>query len=109
MSKGKRTKACEISPKVREEVERRDSIDGVPACIFCKTTRNVRGEAHFIGRGQGGLGIPQNLLTVCRECHRKMDNGLNTQFYKDKAKEYLMSCYPDWNEADLVYNKWRDL
>lgn len=102
MSKSKRTKACSISPKIRQEVEERDGH----RCIFCKSYQ-CRGEAHYIGRGQGGLGIPQNLITVCRSCHREMDNGLNTKRYREIAKEYLMSCYPDWNEKDLVYDKWR--
>lgn len=106
--KSKRTKACEISPEVRKEVEERDSINGIPRCIFCKSYQ-CRGEAHYIGRGQGGLGIPQNLITVCRNCHREMDNGLNTKRYREIAKEYLMSCYPDWNEKDLIYDKWRNV
>ena len=102
MSKSKRTKACSISPKVRQEVEERDGHQ----CIFCKSYQ-CRGEAHFIGRAQGGLGIPKNLICVCRNCHRELDNGLNTKRYREIAREYLKSCYPDWNEKDLVYDKWR--
>jgi 5-methylcytosine-specific restriction endonuclease McrA len=102
-----RTKATSIPPKVREEVERRDSINGVPACIFCHTTIGVRGESHFIRRSQGGLGIPKNLLTVCKKCHREFDDGKMSELYKEKAREYLKSKYLDWNEEDLVYNKWK--
>lgn len=98
----KRTKACSIPPKVREEVEKRDGHQ----CIFCGSY-NARGEAHYIGRAQGGLGIEQNLVTVCRHCHREMDNGKYTQFYRTKAKAYLQSKYAEWNESLLVYNKWR--
>lgn len=102
----KRTKATSIPPKVREEVEKRDSVNGVPCCIFCGSP-NARGEAHFIRRSQGGLGIPQNLLTVCRVHHRLLDESEFSGMYKQKAKEYLKNKYPDWNEDDLVYNKWR--
>ncbi len=97
----KRTKAVAITPKVREAVERRDN----GLCIFCK--RPGRGEAHFIGRAQGGLGVEENILTVCRECHGQMDNGQATKLYRAKAEEYLRSKYPDWDKSKLVYDKWR--
>ena len=98
----KRTKACSILPKVREEVEKRDNH----CCIFCGSP-NARGEAHFINRSQGGLGIPENLVTACSHCHREMDNGLNTKHYRSVAEEYLKSHYPEWDKSKLVYNKWR--
>lgn len=97
----KRTKAVAITPKVREAVERRDN----GLCIFCK--RPGRGEAHFIGRAQGGLGVEENILTVCRECHGQMDNGQATKLYRAKAEQYLKSIYPDWDKSKLVYDKWR--
>lgn len=98
-----RTKAISIPPKIREEVETRDNHQ----CVFCHTTDGVRGEAHYIRRSQSGLGIPQNLLTVCRSCHRQLDEGQAKELYHERAKEYLKSIYPDWNEEDLVYNKWK--
>lgn len=100
----KRTKATSIPPKVREEVEERDNH----CCIFCGSP-NARGEAHFIRRSQGGLGIPQNLLTLCRIHHRLFDESDFSDMYKQKAREYLKSKYPGWNEEDLVYNKWKGL
>ena len=99
--KSKRTKACEITAKVRQEVEERDKH----CCIFCGSPK-ARGEAHFIRRSQGGLGVPQNILTVCRSCHRELDEGEFSEMYMDKAREYLRSIYPDWNEDNLVYKKW---
>ncbi len=99
--KSKRTKACEITPQVRERVEERDNH----CCIFCG--RYGRGEGHYINRSQGGLGIEENIVTVCRDCHREMDNGLTTQIYRDKAEEYLKSHYPNWDKSKLVYNKWK--
>jgi 5-methylcytosine-specific restriction endonuclease McrA len=101
--KSKRTKATDISQKVREEVERRDNH----CCIFCGSP-NARGEGHYIRRSQGGLGIPQNLVTVCRNCHREFDEGQYKEVFKEKAKEYLRSFYPDWNEEDLVYHKYQE-
>lgn len=98
-----RTKATSIPPKIREEVEERDGH----CCIFCKSP-NARGEGHYIRRSQGGLGIPQNLLTVCRTCHRQLDEGPMKELYQSMAKEYLVNKYPGWNEQDLVYNKWKN-
>lgn len=100
--KSKRTKACEIPREVREAVEKRDNH----CCIFCGSPE-ARGEAHFVNRSQGGLGIEENIVTVCRNCHREMDNGLNTKLYRSIAEEYLKSKYPNWNKSKLVFNKWR--
>ncbi len=97
-----RTKAVAIPSDVKKAVEKRDNY----MCIFCKETRNVHGEAHIIARSQGGLGIEKNLVTVCRKCHDLMDNSQARSLYVEKAKEYMKSIYPDWNEHDLVYNKW---
>ena len=98
--KAKRTKACEITPEVRRIVEERDG----GCCIFCG--RPGRGEAHFVNRSQGGLGVPENIVTVCRSCHAQMDNGQAMLLYRSKAEEYLKSKYPGWDKNKLVYNKW---
>ena len=68
----KRSKACEIPPKVKEIVWNRDN----QRCISCgiwvpKTFAN----AHFIKRSQGGLGIPENIVTLCSKCHYEEDFG----------------------------------
>lgn len=98
----KRTKATDIPPKVKKIVEEREG--GV--CLFCGSP-NARGEAHVIARSQGGLGIEQNIICICRRCHDLMDNSTYREHYVNRAKEYLKSKYPDWNEEDLVYNKWK--
>lgn len=99
--KSKRTKACEITPEVRKAVEYRDGH----CCIFCRSP-NARGEAHFIGRAQGGLGVEENIITVCRNCHREMDNGKNTKRYRAIAEQYLKDHYPGWDARELIYSKW---
>jgi len=96
----KRTKACAIIPKVREEVEHRDG----GCCIFCGSPG--RGEAHVIARSHAGLGVPENIVTVCRPCHDRMDNSQARDLYVNRAKEYLKSIYPDWDETKLIYTKW---
>lgn len=80
-------------------MEHRD--DGL--CVFCK--RPGRGEGHFIARSHGGLGVPENILTVCRECHDRMDNSQARPMYLKRAEAYLRECYPDWNKEDLIFKK----
>lgn len=95
----KRTKAVAITPEVRARVEERDNY----SCIFCG--RSGRGEAHLINRSQGGLGVEENIVTVCRPCHFQMDNGQATKLYREKAEAYLKSLYPDWDKSALIYKK----
>ena len=95
----KRTKAVAITPKVRAIVEKRDNY----CCIFCGQWG--RGEAHVVSRAQGGLGVEENIVTVCRRCHNEMDNGLLTQIYREKAEAYLRGIYPDWDRTKYIYKK----
>ena len=94
------TEATAISDKVRREVWERDQ----GCCIFCGSP-HARAEAHYIPRSQGGMGIAKNILTVCRECHRQLDESSKRQTKLAIAREYLKSIYPDWNEEDLIYHK----
>lgn len=93
-------KATSISREVQEIVYARDG----GLCVFCG--RRGLPEAHYIPRSKGGMGIEQNILTVCRDCHRLLD-GSDRQRLLEMARIYLRSCYEDWDEADLVYSKWR--
>ena len=94
-----RTIACDISAGVREAVKERDWN----RCIWCGKYIKSPDLCHYISRGAGGLGIPQNLVCGCRDCHREADQGVNTKEYKRKMKEYLMKFYPDWSEDKLRY------
>jgi len=96
----KRTKACAITPAVRKAVEDRDN----GCCIFCG--HPGRGEAHFISRAHGGLGIPENILTVCRPCHDLLDHTTNREVMLKIAEAYLRDHYPEWDKTKLVYSKW---
>ena len=97
----KRTRACAISKKTKEIVKKRDG----ECCIFCGAPGLP--EAHVVPRSHGGLGIPQNIVTVCRPCHDKMDNSLMRQQMLQQAAEHLKRFYWEWNEKDLIYDKWQ--
>lgn len=105
--KHRQTKATEIPKSVKEIVWERDNH----RCIFCHTIVNMfYANAHFIPRSSGGLGIPENIFTACKNCHREQDNGLNTQEYDKRAKNYLKSIYGRcWTKEKLIYKKRRKL
>ena len=106
----KRTKALEIPMKVKKAVAERDSCDGHPCCIWCGTpapTENplAFSNAHYISRGQSGLGIEENILTLCPGCHREYDNTTEREVMKGVFKKYLKTKYSHWNEENLIYKK----
>ena len=114
MAKAKRTKGLEIPAEVKRKVAERDSIDGHPCCIWCgkpaPTTNPLAfSNAHFISRGQGGLGIEENILTLCWECHLKLDQSTDRSKMKAVLRDYLKTKYSDWNEDKLVYRKDQEL
>lgn len=94
----KRTRALSISPAVREKVWARDE----ECCVWCGNS-NASANAHFIARSQAGLGIEQNILTLCANCHRRFDQSADRQWMKEHLREYLSSKYPGWDEQKLYY------
>lgn len=108
MAKSRRAKACDIPWNVKIKVWERDN----GCCVVCGNNYNVMPNAHYIPRSRGGLGIEQNIVTLCTEltenkCHRKFDFGtaIEREYIGDKIREYLKSKYPDWKEEDLYYHK----
>lgn len=97
--KSARSKACDITREVKIKVQERDS----GRCIFCGQPGIPN--AHFIPRSQGGLGIEQNVLTLCVSCHHEMDNGKNSNTYKCAARRYLEALYPNFTDKERVYVK----
>lgn len=99
--KSKRSKACDISQKVKNKVWERDNHH----CIICGSPYAMP-NAHFISRAQGGLGIEQNIVTLCMDCHHKYDNGDSRISIGYKIESYLNACYKNWNIQDLYYKKY---
>ena len=104
----KDTKARDFSRKAKEQISERDSIDGWPCCVFCGLAAPAPlawSNAHFISRGQGGLGIPENGITLCPECHRRYDQSTARPEMREFFRKYLQERYPNWNEEKLYYRK----
>ncbi len=102
--KSKRTKALEISKKVKLKVWERDNR----RCIFCGRYVDWNfANSHYIKRSQGGLGIEENIMTNCINCHNDFEETSRRKEMKIFAKNYFMAKYPNWNENNLIYRKWR--
>lgn len=97
--KTKRAKACDIPQAVKDKVLERDGY-----CVFCGNP-NASPSAHYISRAHGGLGIEQNILTLCQTCHDRYDKTTDRKQMREFFKKYLQSKYVEWNEDDLVYKK----
>lgn len=95
----RRAKACDITKQVKEAVFERDN----GLCILCG--RPGKPNAHFIPRSSNGLGIEQNIITLCTECHRDFDNTPRRKNLRTVIATYLKCCYPDWDETKLYYRK----
>lgn len=102
MAKSKMSKACDISQSTKSKVWERDG----GRCIICGNP-NAAPNAHYIRRSQGGLGVEQNVVTLCLNCHNRYDNGDKREEYGKEIERYLRSHYHDWNPDDLIYRKWK--
>ena len=96
------TKATNIPDKVKKRVLERDK----GYCIIC----GQRGDpvAHYISRAQGGLGVEENIVTLCWMCHHTYDQTTKRAEYRKYIRAYLQSKYPGWDENSLIYRKGHD-
>lgn len=94
------TKATQIPERVKRKVYARDG----GKCIVCGAPGLPN--AHYIRRSQGGLGIEENIVTLCIRCHHDFDNGFHRQEIGDWIGEYLDRFYPDFPDEKRVFNKY---
>ena len=109
----KRTKDLAISKNVKESVAERDSVDGWPCCILCGRPAPTDyplafSNAHYISRSQGGLGIEENILSLCHNCHRQYDSTPLREVYRPILSRYLKEHYENWDESKITYKKGAD-
>lgn len=99
MDLNKRTRALDISKAVKQRVYQRDG----GLCVICR--RPGAPNAHYVSRAQGGLGIDENILTLCSDCHRAYDQSPMREHIKRDLTAYLRSKYKDWDNIRLTYRK----
>ena len=101
MYKSERSKACDIPPAVKRAVWWRDR----GRCILCGN-KAAMPNAHYISRAEGGLGIEQNIVTLCHECHREYDQSTRRKVIREEIRSYLQRNYGEsWNEENLLYRR----
>ena len=64
--------------------------------------------AHYLSRAHSGLGIEENIVTLCMKCHHNYDNGKDKcvkQAIKGKIEAHLKRFYPNWSIDMLKYKK----
>jgi Restriction endonuclease len=98
--KSKRSKACDISAKTKLIVWNRDG----GKCILCESSVAMP-NAHYIPRSKGGLGIEQNVVTLCIGCHFKLDQTIQRKELLKEVKEHLDKHYPDFTDEQRIYKK----
>ena len=104
-----RSKACDIKMSVKNIVLERDE----GKCVICGNTVNVKSNSHYISRAHGGLGIEENIVTMCTEftenkCHDHWENCRSKVEKKRLSKiieKHLKSKYSNWNKNKLIYKK----
>ena len=98
--KSRRTKALEIPQRVTYAVWERDEA----RCILCGS-QHAAPEAHFVPRSAGGLGIEENIVTLCRSCHDAYDQSTFRKPLGKRIETYLCGKYPEWDKSKLYYRK----
>lgn len=83
-------------------------------CVLCRLKTGQRNGyklqcAHYISRGQGGMGIEQNLVMLCPNCHRRTDQTNERDGNLNMIAGYLRTKYPGWDDIAKTYNKWSEL
>lgn len=96
----KMTKATSIPESVKRKVYARDR----GKCVVCGAPGIPN--AHYIRRSQGGLGIEENIVTLCPKCHHDFDNGFRREEIGAWLSEYLDKWYPDFPDEKRIFNKY---
>ena len=63
------------------------------------------------------MGVEQNIVSLCNECHRAFDEGegmdrlrplgVHTrQDIEDYIVSYIKGFYPEWTREGVTYRKW---
>lgn len=97
----KETKLTAIPKHVKTAVWLRDN----KRCIVCGQRTDIsQANSHVVRRSRGGMGIEQNIVTHCYECHRKYDSfeSLTVKITLD----YIGRKYPGWNPDRVKYSKY---
>lgn len=105
----KETKATAIPASVKAAVFERDG----GSCILCG--KPGAPHCHVIRRSSGGLGVKQNIVTLCSRCHYAFDEGRflksmppglqSREEIKTFIYAYMERHYLGWTPESVTYHK----
>ncbi len=98
----KRTKALSIPKSVKIAVNIRDESSCILCGIHCEVEQS---SAHFVPRSSGGLGIEENIVTLCNDCHRALDQSIRRKVLLQRVRNHLDRFYPEFKDEDRKYKK----
>lgn len=109
------TKMTAIPQRVKAAVAARDSENGPATCIICGAPGAPC--CHVVRRSQGGMGVEQNIVTLCGPCHSAFDEGIGLKRLRPLGFEtrrdienyitaYLKTHYPGWTPERVTFRKW---
>lgn len=74
-------------------------------CVLCHRN-DGQPDAHIVARSHGGLGIADNIVTLCPRCHYRYDQTDERHAIRARLEEYIKGFYPDWTEEAVTYHKY---
>ena len=83
-----RKEYTDIPLEVQQAVYERDE----GKCVVCLKNNGIP-NAHYIRRSHGGLGIEENIVCLCENCHNRFDDGDMRKQYGLIIENYLKSKY----------------
>lgn len=97
-----RTKFTNIPKKVKQKVYERDS----GCCIVCGIgVTEEMACAHVVPRSAGGLGVEENIVTLCNTCHMLYDQSTKRNELLFIIMKVIKRSYPDWSREKVTYKK----
>jgi hypothetical protein len=99
----KRSKACDITPNIRQQVFNRDK-----KCINCGSNHMLTIAHVYVSRAHGGKGVMNNLAVLCTKCHGHLDNGKlqEKMIVKFNVERYMERIYGKPNLDEIKFRKW---
>lgn len=97
----RQAKALNISQKVKKIVWERDG----KCCILCGNPEAMP-NAHVVPRSAGGMGVEQNVVTLCCGCHRRLDQTTERKTLLEQVTDYIKAVYPGWTPESVTYKKY---
>jgi len=76
-------------------------------CVLCKSPRKMLTAHHFIYKSAMGMGIIENGVATCNDCHDDVHKHDLDGELKQRLQDYLDEKYPHFSNEMRKYKKWK--